>query len=270
MGRSTGGSVFHVQGAAMIRIICICLVAIGLPATAWCRGAETKDEAKDKRTVYFGGGALISTKPYIGMDARVYPVPLFAYEGKRWYMRGLIGGYRLLAGEGWSIGPVVQPRFDGYEESDSSALEGMDDRDWSVDAGVVLSWLTEIGLFGLSFVTDTLGKHDGQELEFNYTILFPLGKFDFIPSAGMRWKSENLVGYYYGVRPSEARAGRPAYEGDNALDPFVRVAVRHKLAGRWSLLAAVQYEWLDGEITDSPIVDADGDASFMIGALYSW
>jgi outer membrane scaffolding protein for murein synthesis (MipA/OmpV family) len=36
------------------------------------------------------------------------------------------------------------------------------------------------------------------------------------------------------------------------------------------VLGAVQYEWLDGEMTDSPIVDDDYDASFMVGALYSW
>jgi len=117
---------------------------------------------------------------------------------------------------------------------------------------------------------DAIPSREGQELEFSYTILFSLHGFDFIPSAGMRWKSQDLVDYYYGVRPREAQAGRPAYEGENSLDPFVRLAVRRKLTERWSLLAAAQYEWLDDEIRSSPIVDADYDASFMIGMLYSW
>ena len=254
----------------MIGRLCLCAMAVGFVVTGWCRGAETDGKDKDEPTVYLGGGAVVSARPYTGVDARVYPVPLFAYEGERLYLRGVVGGYRLLMGDGWSVGPVVQPRFEGYEENDSSALRGMDDRDWSLDGGIGASWLTKIGLFGLSGVTDMLGRHKGQELEFNYTILFKLGGFDFIPSAGMRWKSQDLVDYYYGVQPSEARAGRPAYEGEHALDPFARLVVRRKLTERWSLLAAAQYEWLDDTITDSPIVDANYHASFMVGMLYSW
>jgi len=246
------------------------MMAVGLVATAWCRGAEPNGEERDEPTMYLGGGALISTKPYVGVDPRIYPVPLFAYEGKRLYLRGLVGGYRLLMDKGWSIGPVVQPRFEGYSQDDSSALHGMGDRDWSVDAGLGTSWLTKFGLFDLSGVTDILGRHRGQEVELTYTIMFPFMGFDFVPSAGIRWKSGSLVDYYYGVRPSEARPGRPVYDGDAALDPFLRIAVRRKLSERWSLLAAAQYEWLDDEITDSPIVDAGYDASFIIGMLYSW
>jgi len=246
------------------------MMAAGFVTTAWCRDVESGAEERDGPTMYLGGGALIYSKSYVGVDPRVYPIPLFAYEGERLYLRGLVGGYRLLMDKGWSIGPIVQPRFEGYSQDESSALRGMGDRDWSIDAGLGTSWLTRFGLFELSGVTDILGRHRGQEVELTYTIMFPLMGFDFVPSAGMRWKSGNLVDYYYGVRPSEARSGRFAYDGDAALDPFLRLAVRRKITERWSLLAAAQYEWLDDEITDSPIVDARYDASFIIGMLYSW
>jgi len=254
----------------MVRRVCLCVVTAGFVATAWCRGAEMPDQDKDDPKVYLGGGAMVTSRPYAGVDTRVYPVPLFVYEGKRLYLRGLFAGYRLLMADGWSVGPIVQPRFEGYEEDDSFALKGMDDRPWSLDAGIGISWLTKIGLLGMSGVTDTLGRHNGQELEFSYTILFKLGGFDLIPSAGMRWKSHDLVDYYYGVRSEEARAGRPAYEGEDAFDPFMRLAVRRKLTERWSLVAAAQHEWLDDEISDSPIVDRDYDVSFIVGMLYSW
>jgi MipA family protein len=249
---------------------CVFAVTFGMVLAGWCCGGQTNNDPGDEPGTYLGAGAIVSSKPYEGVDVAVYPVPLFAYEGKRLYMRGITGGYRLFIGDGWSIGPVLQPRFDGFDEGDSSALDGMDDRKWSVDAGVGVSYLTKVGLFGLSYVTDILGRHKGQELELSYTVLFRLGGFDFIPSAGMRWKSENLVDYYYGVKPSEALLRRPVYEGEEALDPFVRLAVRRKFTERWSLLAAVQYEWLDDEITNSPIVNSNYDVSFMAGVLYSW
>jgi outer membrane protein len=171
---------------------------------------------------------------------------------------------------GWSIGPIVQPRFDGYEEDDSPALEGMDDRDWSVDAGVGGSWLTGIGLFALSYVTDILSRHNGQELQFSYTIMFPLVGCDIIPSAGVRHKSGNLADYYYGVESDEIARDRLPFQCDDATDPFLRLAVRRKLGARWSVLVAAQYEWLADEVTDSPIVDDDYQASFLAGLLYSW
>ena len=150
----------------------------------------------------------------------------------------------------------------------------MDDRDWSVDGGVALNWRTRVGLFAVSGVTDLFGKHDGQELDFSYTVLFEKAEFTFIPSVGVRYKSDNLVDYYYGVEGDEvrfdARVSRPAYEADDALDPYLRLAVRRKITERWSLLGAVQYEWLDSEITDSPIVDDNYEASLLLGVLYSW
>jgi outer membrane protein len=259
-----------VEHNRMVRAILLSAAVVGLLAGTWCRGAEQGAEDKKKPTIYLGGGTMVTSKPYKSVGTRLYPVPILAYEGKRLYVRGVAGGYRLFTGEGWSIGPVIQPRFDGYNEDDSPALAGMGRRDWSVDAGVGLSWLTGVGLFGLSYVTDLLGKHDGQEIEFSDTVLFKWMGFDVIPSAGIRWKTRSLVDYYYGVKPAEARVGRPAYEGDSALDPFARLALRRELSERWSLLTAVQYEWLDDEIADSPIVDADFDASFMVGVLYSW
>jgi len=248
---------------------------VGLLVMAgWCHGAESDAKTEDKPSIYAGGGAVISSQPYVGADTRVYPVPLFGYEGERLYFRGIMGGYWLYSFDGISIGPVIRPRFEGYEEDDSSLLEGMDDRDWSVDGGLGVSWLTDIGLFGVTFVTDLLGRHNGQELDFSYTILFKWAGFDFIPSAGVRWRSENVVDYYFGVESDEIRfdqaISRASYEGDDAVDPYLRLAVRHKLGGRWSLLAAVQYEWLDSEITDSPIVDEDYDASVLLGIMYAW
>ncbi len=245
-------------------------VILCLAIAPWCCGAESPGSAKKGRKAYLGAGAVVSSKPYVGVDTKVYPIPLFAYEGKRLYFHGIGAGYRLFNDKGLAIGPVIQPRFDGYEEDDSSALDGMDDRRLSIDAGVGLSWLTDVGLFGVSFVTDLLGIHDGQELDFSYAVLFRWGGFDFTPSVGVRWKSENLVDYYYGVRAEEAAFGRPSYQGNDAVDPYVRLGVQRTLGGKWSLTAGVECEWLDDDISDSPIVDDNYEVSFLVGILYSW
>jgi outer membrane protein len=225
---------------------------------------------EEATTLHVGGGAFVQTSPYAGVDARVYPAPVVAYEGERLYVRSAIVGYRIISENGLMIGPQVQPRIEGFKEDDSRFLEGMQDRNWSVDGGVNIEAATPVGLFGTSIVTDLLGRSRGQEVEFRYLIMFPLLGFHLIPSGGVRWKSDNLVDYYYGVRPSEARPDRPAYEGHQAFDPFLRLVVRHNLTKHWSLFSDAQYEWLASEITNSPIVSKDYQLSVTTGVLYAW
>ncbi|MBN1506323.1 MAG: MipA/OmpV family protein [Sedimentisphaerales bacterium] len=154
--------------------------------------------------------------------------------------------------------------------SDWDRLGGTQDHIWSIDAGLGTLWLTDFGFFGLSAARDVLGRQDARGLELSYTYPFRLGGFVFLPSAGMRWKSHNLVDCYHGGQLGEAGADRPTHEDSTALDPFVRLAVRRKMTPRWSLLASAQYEWLDESITDSPVADADYDAFFTIGMSCSW
>lgn len=257
----------HVRFVAFLTVG-VCTVA------ACCRGAETDATVDNKPSIHIGGGVMVRSQPYVGSDSRVYPVPLFTYEGKRLYCRGIAAGYWLFQIDGLSIGPTIQPRLGGYDEDDSSLLEGMHDRDWSVDGGISINWLTGFGLFAITGVADLFGKHDGQELDFSYTVLFDKAGFTFMPSAGVRYKSDNLVDYYYGVDDDEIRfdavVSRPAYEGNDAVDPYLRMVVRRKISERWSLLGAVQYEWLDNEIANSPIVDDNYEASVLLGALYAW
>jgi len=282
LGRLKGDSMrlntYHYMAVA-------CLVLTGswsphtrfpMPGSACCQAQEQERQnglsalIEDVSSFHVGGGAFVQTEPYAGKDARVYPAPVVAYEGERLYIRSAIVGYRIIADKGVMIGPQVQPRIEGFSGDDSPFLHGMHTRNWSVDGGVNIEAVTPIGLLGVSIVSDLLGRNRGQEVEFRYLIMFPLFGFHFIPSGGVRWKSDNLVNYYYGVRPDEVRPGRPAYQGEQAFDPFLRLVVRHSLTKHWSLFSDAQYEWLAGEIANSPIVSKDYQFSITSGVLYAW
>jgi len=255
----------------MIVAVAAVVISVGGRLSA----AEVNSDAGVERTepndaeIYIGAGAILKGQPYKGVESRLYPVPMFGDDGPRLYLYGISGGYRLFKRGGMSLGPVVQPRFMGYEEDESRDLAGMDDRDWTVDLGAAWSWRTDYGLFSLSWVADVFGKHEGHELQFSYTIMFPLAGFDIIPQAGVQYQSSNLTDYYYGVRKREA-VGRLPYEAGEAFNPFVRVAVRRELSERWSLLFGAQVDWLDSEIKDSPIVEESRDLSLLAGLLYSF
>jgi outer membrane protein len=246
------------------------------PGIACCHAqGRQRDEnlealIEEATTLHVGGGVFVQTSPYAGVDARVYPAPVVAYEGERLYVRSAIVGYRLISENGLMIGPQVQPRVEGYSADDSPSLRGMRDRNWSVDGGVNIEAATPVGLLGVSIVTDLLGRNCGQEVEFRYLVMLPVHGFHLIPSGGVKWESENLVNYYYGVKPNEARPGRPAYEGEPVFDPFLRLVIRRKLTKRWSVFSDARYEWLASGITNSPIVSKDYQFTITAGVLYAW
>ncbi len=266
-----------------LAVACLVLMGGWSPLTGFltpgipCCQAQEKERDKnlsalieEATTLHLGGGAFVQTQPYAGVDTKLYPAPVVAYEGERLYVRSAIVGYRIIRENGLMIGPQVQPRVEGFKEDDSPFLRGMRDRNWSVDGGVNIEAVTPIGLLGVSIVSDLLGRSRGQEVEFRYLIMLPVHGFHLIPSGGVRWKSDNLVDYYYGVKPNEARPGRPAYDGEQAFDPFLRLVVRRKLTKHWSVFTDAQYEWLARQITDSPIVNKDYQLSFTAGVLYAW
>lgn len=195
---------------------------------------------------------------------------LLGHESTDLHADRIGSGYPLLSGKGWSIGPVLQSRFEGNRSADKSVLDSMEDRRLTADAGIRFSWETGVGFFSASWLTGVLGGHKGFETEFAYALWFPWRGFDVIPSAGVRCKSSDLTSYYYGTDGAADLPGRPGYKAGSAIDPFVRIAMKKRLAGRLSMLGAVQCEWFDSEIRNSPVVDHTYSTSLLFGLLYAF
>lgn len=247
-----------------MRACAYALICLALPAAA----VAAPPEGAPRWT--FGALAIERDAPYRDYDEGVLVAPLLRFEGDRLWLRGVRGGAVLWREDGWELGPFLQVRFDGYDADKSDFLAGMDDREFSVDAGFGASWRNDkVGQIELSAATDLLGRSGGHELELSYTALFRAGGFTFIPALAAKWQSDHLVDYYYGVREEEALPGRPAYEGDSAFVPELSLLVSRRLGKHWSLFGRVGHSWLPGEIRDSPIVDASGRTSILLGLGYS-
>lgn len=240
------------------------LVSALLPAAATAQDADPPPR-------WTLGGLLIDRDaPYRGLDEDLLLVPFVRFEGERAYLRGLRGGIVLHRADGFEFGPFLQVRGDGYDADDSAFLAGMDDRRFSLDAGLAASWRRDgFGQIEFSAATDALDRSGGHELELSYTALFRAGGWTFVPALAVQWQSDDLVDYYYGVRAGEALPGRPAYRGESAVVPELSLIATRKLGERWSLWARAGHSWLPSEIADSPIVDSDGQTSLIVGIGYS-
>lgn len=219
----------------------------------------------------FGLLAIERDAPYRQLDEDLLVVPLVRFEGERFYLRGLRGGVVLVEDGGFELGAYVEGRGDGYEAADSPYLAGMDDRDFSLDAGLAASWrVPRVGQFEVSLGTDVLDRSGGQEAGVSWTGLVRAGSWRLLPGVSLRWQSSDMVDYYYGVLPGEAIAGRPAYAPGSALFPAVSLLATRPLGERWEFFARAGHTWLPSEVTNSPLVDQDSRTSVIVGLGYTF
>jgi len=222
-----------------------------------------------------GLGVVISQSPYKGDDSSVAPVPILYWEGERFFVKGTRAGIilnRIFAGdEKMGFDLFLEPRFMGYESDDSNDLNGMEDRDWSLDLGIGYIWKMSFveGLtFDASFAGDITSEHEGSELNLGISKLFDFKPFFFKPYIGIEWQSEDLVDHYYGVRTTEATATRVAYTADDTVNFQAKFDFYMGLSEEWLIVSRLGIDVFGDEIKDSPIVDEDYTVTGLIGLTY--
>ena len=142
------------------------LVFISLPRLAF---------ANDAASGVFGLIGINHTQPYKGLDSEFRLLPLYLYNGKRFYSEGNRIGYNLTTNKHIRIDVMAQLRIQGYEAHNSANLLGMKDRGSSIDAGVGLSWRNRSWNARVQIINDMLNKSAGLEVntELSYEFQYP-------------------------------------------------------------------------------------------------
>lgn len=212
-----------------------------------------------------GVGASARRKPYRDMGTDYTAIPVLSYEN-RWLQVYGIGADLKLP----SFGPVsfrLRTRYglsDGYEGSDSAALEGMADRNPRLWFGAAAVWHNDIA----NVSAEWLGSADGNKAALMLSRGFQLGSFRLTPHVSAQWLSAENVDYYYGVRAAEARIGRPQFQGESTINLSAGLRVDYRLARHHQLFLDVTATRLGSSIKDSPIVDCSNMTSVAVGYLY--
>jgi outer membrane protein len=218
-----------------------------------------------------GAAFIASPRPYVGTQARVFPVPALGLEYKRWFVQGIRGGYHFLKSDRFTANVFAQARFRGLEPDDSPFLEGMVERKKSMDAGLEFVYRGKPVGFRASFLTDTMGRSKGQEASLLAITGAPLGRRGIILfGIGPRWMSQNRVDYYYGIRQDEATSLRPAYTGEATWNLDINLTAVINVTSRWSVLALLNREGYGSGITNSPIVERTSAYALVTSLSYSF
>jgi outer membrane protein len=86
----------------------------------------------------------------------------------------------------------------------------------------------------------------------------------------LAWRDAKLNDYYYGVRPEEATADRPAYSPGSGLNLEIGALAAYRLTERWQVLAGAGVtRWSNG-VSESPVVDNGTQFYWMLGLMYGF
>ncbi len=217
-----------------------------------------------------GLGVFSSPRPYVGAENKIMPAPLLEITYKKLYVQGIQAGYKFIDTEKFGFDARAGIVFAGLDPDDSPALEGMNKRNSSIEGGFVFTWKPGKYRLATSAFTDLLGNSNGQEaaMDFSRMWFFNRSQWGLSPSIGVVWQSSNMVDYYAGVTPEEARPGRPPFRGKSAINFRSSLLGYFFLSMRVRLTGLIQIQRLDNGILESPIVDQQRGIFGLVGITY--
>jgi len=254
----------------MINKITIISLTLLICSAAIAGEGKNISQADSNSMFLLGPGVLVTVKPYKGMDSTIYPIPVVTAVSAPFYFFIDTAGCRLFSDSNMTFDLIGKLRLDGYDADKSDDFDGMHDRNMTIDVGGEFGISGDWGNLYTRILTDTLGRHDGQEFRVTYAKPFKYEKSKVSPSVGFALLSSNLADYYYGVRDNETRPGRPAYNPGASVNWFAGLDANYRLNNDWTLLTSITYYWLDSNIRNSPIVDKDYTISIIAGAMYKF
>lgn len=195
-------------------------------------------------------------------------LPLYLYEGKRFFTRGSSAGVHFYKNDTLVIDAIINYRFLRLEAESQSYFAGLQDRRQTIDGGVAITTATDYGALSISLVNDLLNRHQGYEWAFSYRYRWEIANFEISPYASYIYQSNDLVDYYFGVNASEALPDRPLYQASSANFWRLGVGISYKVSERLMAFTNIAFEQLDASVTQSPLVDDKHLTTAALGFAY--
>jgi outer membrane protein len=220
-----------------------------------------------------GLGAIqrLDRTPYKDANVSEDFVPLYMYEGERVYVHATRVGMKFDERRDHSVEVFLDYRYEGFPiETPPKVLAGMARRTAAVQTGLAYRGRTQFGNVDLELLHDANNTSHGSEWRLGYSFDVHAGRWHFRPSWTVSRRSANLNNYYYGVRPEEALAGRPAYLPGAGTDWTMALYGYYEMSERWRLLGGIGVTRLAGAVRASPLVEDKPQVGALVGAAYDF
>jgi outer membrane protein len=261
-------------------------------AQSSCRAPSADCVVVGQLDISLGIGYGERSNPIVGnSDIPLVLLPQISYYGERFFLENLEFGFTLYEGAHHTFNVIAAPGYDRVfffrDDLQNIFVTGSTlainvppyemppivDQGGEISREYVISgrhttylagpeWLFHFGDFigQIGALKEVTGEHNGYEVRAAIAAPVVQSVSSLVVSAGLTWKSRELVKYYYGVDD--------LYEPGSALNPFIKLGFARPLSERWTLSAHVHYERLDGAIADSPIVVEDSVTTFFAGFVF--
>ncbi len=220
-----------------------------------------------------GLGVAVRTErsPYRDVNARYDVLPLYMYDGERIYLHSYRAGLKLKKTGAWHADMFFSERFEGFPSGERpGVLAGMATREPGVDFGLGFQYLKPGGAYLAEVRRDISNASEGLELRLGYFGAVDGERFSLTPYAVVAIRDSALNDYYYGVRPNEARPGRPALTLGYGINLMLGLNGRYELTENWRAVFGIGVTRMAETIRDSPIVGNDSLISLYAGAVYDF
>lgn len=215
-----------------------------------------------------GLGVSISDSPIKGIESNSGIFPQITYQNGNFFVDTSLIGYSVYSNEVLTCTLLGNLHLPEYDVEDSTYLKGIDEKDVAVEVGGALTLTTLAGDVGFAVLSDVSNNHKGQLVNVKFSLPMGTDNWKIEPIAGVRWQSNNMTNYYYGVKRKEMKEDRPAYSADSTFIPYLGLNGAVKLSESFFLQASVQYEKLGSGISDSPLIEEDNVFSGSISLNY--
>jgi len=222
-----------------------------------------------------GVAVTAAENPYVGGETSVFSYPYLtsfrdASFTRDWFLisEGDVG-LRFVTKNDWEFGVVGRVQTLGLGNNDAPELRGLDDRNWTIEVAPMIGYRGWPVHARFKTYFETLGRHSGTTSSFILSLPREFERGFIVPSVRAVHRSSDYTNYYFGVAPNEARPTRPEYQAGASLSTDARVRWGYALTEKWLLSGTLGIEFLDSEITDSPIVEKDKIWTANIGLAYN-
>ncbi|VUX56002.1 exported protein of unknown function [uncultured Woeseiaceae bacterium] len=262
----------RLRGTSLVVLICALFTGERALAEGWLdfiRNYDLND---------FALGITYSTSqsPYIGGEnsSLVYPV-LTSFRDSAftddWLLLrdGDIGVRWVSQQSNWELAFLTRIQTLGLGTNDTPELNSLDDREWGLEMGPMAGWRGWPVHINLRTYTEVFNHHDGLISYLTFSLPRENERGYLVPTFDLIQLSSDYANYYFGVSPAESNPLIPAYRAGSALNTAVGLRWGYGITEKWLLYGNIGLEFLDSEITNSPIVDKDQLWSASIAVAYN-
>ncbi len=222
-----------------------------------------------------GVSLSLGETPYVGAENSAFGYPYLtsfrdsAFTDDWILIREGNLGVRWVSDNDWELGLLGRVQTLGLGSDDVPELRGLEDRKWTLELAPMVGYRGWPVHIDFKTYADILDRHGGLSSELTLSLPYEWSRGYVVPSVRAIQYSKDFTNYYYGVSAAEARPSRPQYQAGGATNTTLKMRWGYAITDKWLLSGSIGVEYLDSEISNSPIVDKDTLWSGNIGVAYN-